>query len=215
MKLRGLLVIAALISAAFFASYAGTSSATVLCKMKIPECPGFALPVPENVPSNLAPGTKAVFTQALGSSCEVSNLELKTTEDLGFWPEPLLAEGIEWKFSSCSGSCTTVTASTPPSARFDALREGSPPTVWNGNGSLKIISAEIKLSGCGGPVCTDTGAISLKVLGGGPMKLIASMASMSVSGGTSCVPGAGTAKLSAEYLVKIPKIEALYLEPVP
>jgi hypothetical protein len=206
----------AILAVAFAATQVGTSSATVLCKIKIPECPSNALPVPEIVPSNLATGTEAVFTQALGASCKVSSLELKTTEDLGFWPEPLLAEVIEWKFSSCSGSCTTVTALKPRQARFDALREGSPPTVWNGNGSLKITSAEIKLSGCtGGVACTDTGTISLKVVGGLQMKLIASLVPMSVSGGTSCMPGANTAKLSAEYLVSVPKTEGLWLEPVP
>jgi hypothetical protein len=212
MKLRGLLVVAVLAFAAFFAGYAGTSSATILCKIKIPECPSNALPVPEIVPSNLTSGTEAVFTQTLATSCKVSNLELKTTEDLGFWPEPLLAEVIGWKFSSCSGSCSTVTAVTPRGARFDALREGSPPTVWNGNGSLKIFSAEITLSGCGGPVCTDAASITLKVKGGLPMKLIASLVSMSVSG-TSC--GTASPTFSAEYSVSVPKTEGLWVEPVP
>lgn len=94
MKLRGPLVIAALVFAAFFAVNAGTSSATVLCKMKIPECPGNALPVPEIVPSNLKSGTEAVFTQTLGARCKVSNLELKQpkTSDFGqnpCWPKSL------------------------------------------------------------------------------------------------------------------------------
>ena len=185
--------------------------------MKIPECPGNALPVPEIVPSNLKSGTEAVFTQTLGARCKVSNLELKATEDLGFWPEPLLAEVIGWKFSSCSGSCSTVTAVTPRKARFDALREGSPPTVWNGNGSLKIFSPKIELSGCtGGVVCTDSEAsIVLKVEGGLQMKLIASSVPMTVSGPSSCTTTGTSAMLSAEYVVSVPKTEGLWLEPVP
>ncbi|HKT83292.1 MAG TPA: hypothetical protein VJQ84_05585 [Solirubrobacterales bacterium] len=211
MKLRGALVIAALISAAFFAGYAGTSSATVLCKIKLPECVGNDLPVPETVTATMT-STSAVFTQALGTSCKASSLEWETTEDLGFWPEPLLAEIIGWKFSSCTGSCSTVTTLTPREAEFQAVREGSPPTNWNGNGSLKIFSPEIKLSGCsGGGACTDNASsIVLEVKGGAPMKLIAHSVPMSVTG-ASC----GTsATFSGEYLV-LTKFEKLFLEPVP
>jgi len=213
MRIRGPLVIAALVFAAFFAGYAGTSSATVLCTKKIPECPGNALPVPEIVPSTMT-STAAVFTQTLGTSCKVSSLELETTQDLGFWPEPLLAKVIGWKFSSCSGSCSTVTALTPREAEFEALREGSPPTVWNGNGTLKIILAKFELSGCtGGVVCTDAGSIVLKVIGGTPhMKLIVSSGSMSVSGPPSC--GTTNPTLSVEYSV-MTKTEGLWVEPVP
>jgi hypothetical protein len=212
MKLRGPLVIAVLVFAAFFSGYAGTSSATVLCKIQLPECTGGnALPVPETVAPTLT-STSALFSQTLGTSCKASSLEWKTTENLGFSPEPLLAEIIGWKFSNCGGSCSTATALFPFEAEFQAIRDGAPPTNWHGNGTLKIFSPKIKLSGCtGGQVCTDSAAsIVFEVKGGGPMELIAHSAPMSVTG-SSC----GTAAtFSGEYSV-LTKYEKLFLEPVP
>jgi hypothetical protein len=214
MRLRGPLVVAALVSAAFFAGYAGTSSATVLCTIQSTECPpGNQLPVPETV---LATSTSALFSPTPGTStaCKASSLELKTTSNLGFSPEPLLAKVTSWTFSSCS-SCTTVTVSpSPPSykAEFVATQDGSP-FGFHGNGKLKILFPEIKLSGCpGAAVCTASAAsIVFEVKGGSPMKFIVSSAPMTVTGTASC--GMSTA-FSAEYSV-VTKLKGLWLEPVP
>jgi hypothetical protein len=214
MKLRGPLVIAAFVFAAFFAGYAGTSSATVLCTIQSTECPpANQLPVPETV---LATSTSALFSPTPGTStaCKSSSLELATTSNLGFSPEPLLAKVPSWTFSSCS-SCTTVTVSpSPPSykAEFVAIQDGSP-FGFHGNGKLTILSPEIKLSNCpGGVACTANAAsIVFEVKGGSPMMFTASSASMTLSGGTACV---GSTTFSAKYSV-VTKLKGLWLEPVP
>jgi len=209
MRLRGPLVITALVFAAFFTVYAGTSSATTLCLTQLPECGlGNALPVPEIVKAEMT-NPFAVF--AGQDECEVAKLELKTTSNTG--PvKPLLAEITSLTFQSC-GSCPTVTAvGGPYNAEFEALEDGVGP-FWHGNGSLTIINPKFKLSGCpGNTVCTDSASsIKLKVTGGSPMVITASSAPLSVSGPTSC---GLSSSLSVEYKVTSQKGK-LWLEPDP
>jgi len=103
----------------------------------------------------------------------------------------------------------TANISPPFKAEFQAILEGG---AWQGNGTLKILSPEIKLSGCPlAAVCTASAAsIVLKVRGGSPMKFIANSVPMNLTGSASC-PASTT--LSAEYSVT--KYKELWLEPVP
>lgn len=210
MKLRGSVVIAALVFAAFFAGRVGTSSATNLCLVQLPECGlGNALPVPETVKAEMT-NPYAVFGGQ--DECEIAKLELKTTSNTG--PvKPLRAEVTSLEFQTC-GSCPTVTALSPPyEAEFEALKDLPGPT-WHGNGSLKIIHPKIELSGCGHGTftCIDSaGSITLTVTGGA-MAITASSTPLSVSGPASC--GGPSSTFSAEYKVTSPKGK-LWLEPDP
>ena len=211
MKLRGLLGLVAIVATAFFAGHVGTSSATSLCLVQLPECGlGNALPVPETVKAEMT-NPFAVF--AGQDECEIAKLELKTTSNTG--PvKPLLAEVNPLKFLTC-GSCPTVTArNLPYEAEFEALKDLPGPT-WHGNGSLKIIDPKIELSGCtpGNFTCIDSASsITLKVTGGSPMVITASSAPLSVSGPTSC---GSSSSFSAEYKVTSQKKGTLWLEPDP
>jgi hypothetical protein len=212
MKLRGVLGLVAIVSTAFFAVHAGTSSATNLCLVQLPECgSGNALPVPETVKAEMT-NPYAVFGGQ--DECEIAKLELQTTSNTG--PvKPLRAEVTSLEFQTC-GSCPTVTAlSRPYEAEFEALKDLPGPT-WHGNGSLKIIHPKIELSGCspGNFTCIDSaGSITLTVTGGSPMVITASSAPLSVvSGPASC--GGPSSSFSAEYKVTSPKGK-LWLEPDP
>jgi hypothetical protein len=210
MKLRGPVALLVVASTAFFAVHVGASSATTLCRIQLPECVGHGLPVPESLEGELVMSTSASFSQMTGTNCEVSNLELETTSNLGEG-HPLLAKITKWKFGSC-GSCSSVTALGLPykEAEFEALQDGSPVT-FHGNGTLRIFAPEFKLSGCsGGLTCIDSAkSIALEIIGGTPMDIIAHSVPMKVSG-TSC----GTsATFSAKYVEL--RWEALWLEPAP
>lgn len=209
MKPRGLLVLVLVASTAFLVAPAGTSSATSLCRIPLPECAfGNDLPVPEAIEAKMTTPS-LLFSQPTETACEATGLELETTSNTGFG-QPLLAEIVAWKFNFC-GVCSSVTAlGLPYEAELEALQDGSPAT-FRGNGILRILSPEFKLSGCpGGLTCIDSaGEIAFKVVGGGPMRFAAGGEPMNV-GGASC---GSNATFEAEYSEALWK--KLWLEPVP
>jgi hypothetical protein len=205
MKYLKIIGLAAIAAAALMA-FAGSASATVLCKANESPCSSAnTYPAGTRIHAELKEG-EAVLTAGFGNiQCKISTIEGKTA-NAGSSTETVHGAIEKLTFENCNGGACTVTV-----LKTGELEIHTELSTSNGNGTLTAKGQEVTTN-CTffnvnyhciwstGTTGTDLGTLT----GGAPATLTAKEALISRTGGTSGVACGSSGKWDAVYKVTTP-----------